>query len=91
MTKEKMILRVAEKLGTTQMAAEKGIDALMAVIGEELQAGEKVYLPRIGVFEVVDKKAWTARNPRTGEKVQVAAHKKCVFRPSTSLTRNINA
>jgi DNA-binding protein HU-beta len=52
---------------------------------EKLKAGEKVSFIGFGSFNVVDKPARTARNPRTGKAIKVAAKKVVKFRPGSGL------
>lgn len=51
------------------------IDAAIDIITEQLIAGESITLPGFGRFEVRTHAATTARNPRTGEEVEVAEKK----------------
>ncbi|MCX8016361.1 MAG: HU family DNA-binding protein [Rhodocyclaceae bacterium] len=46
-----------------------------------------VVVPGLGSFKVVQRAARRARNPRTGEVVDVAAKTKMVFRPAKTTTR----
>lgn len=44
------------------------------------RAGKKVRFPELGIFSLVERKARTARNPITGEPVEVPAKRKIAFR-----------
>lgn len=61
------------------------IDAALTIITEQLAAGSSVTIQGFGTFEVREKAATTARNPRTGEKVSVPAKKVPAFKPAKSL------
>lgn len=60
-------------------------------ITEALKGGTDVNIPGVGKFKVVAKPARTARNPATGETVQVAAHKTVKFTLSKALKEAVNA
>lgn len=67
------------------------IDAAADIIREQLQAGESITLQGFGTFEVRERAATTARNPRTGETVEVPAKKVPVFKASKALKDAIDA
>lgn len=53
--------------------AEEVVDFVFDSIADCLKKGEEVSIAGFGVFAVKERKARTARNPRTGEVVQVPA------------------
>lgn len=57
MNKGEIISNVAEKAGISKKDAEKSVNALLEVITETLQNGEKVQLVGFGTFEVHTRKA----------------------------------
>ena len=70
------------------MSPRQGRDLLTGVIDllvEHLKAGAKLRLKGLGVLEVKNRPARTARNPATGAPVQVPASKKITFRPAKDL------
>lgn len=84
---------VVEKSGVkiSENDAKKVVDAVIGVIADELKAGEKVTFNGFGTFDVVDKPERTARNPRTGENMTVAACKAPKFKASKALKDAVNA
>ena len=50
----------------------------------------RVQLPGLGTLIVRERPARTARNPRTGEKVEVAASRTVGFKPGKALKERIN-
>lgn len=76
---------MAEKAGLTKADAKKAMNACFASIQEELNKGEKVTLIGFGTFSVVERKARTAKNPRTGATVKVAAKKVAKFKAGSNL------
>ena len=85
MNKQELITKIAEKSDLSKMEADKALDALMATITETLTAGDKVAIPNLGAFEIKERAARTGHNPRTGEKVEIAAKKVPAFKAAKAL------
>lgn len=64
---------VADKLGVTKKDALAVTEAVFETIVESLKAGDEVSIAKFGKFSTVHKDATTARNPQTGEDVDVPA------------------
>jgi DNA-binding protein HU-beta len=73
MNKAELIAHMAKEAGITQDQAGKAIGALIGAIQGSLASGDDVTLVGFGTFSVVERKARTSRNPRTGEPVQISA------------------
>lgn len=65
--------------------ADEVVDFVFDTITAMLKKGEEVSIAGFGVFSVRRSAARTARNPRTGEMVQVAASNKPKFRAGKAL------
>jgi DNA-binding protein HU-beta len=85
MTKVELIDKVAEGLGLPKREIEKMLEKLISTIQNALKAGQKVSVAGLGTFVVKEKKARVARNPKTGESVNVPAKKAPKFRPGKEL------
>tara|TARA_Y100000310_G_scaffold345191_1_gene462525 strand:- start:2269 stop:2541 length:273 start_codon:yes stop_codon:yes gene_type:complete len=85
MNKAAIVDAVHEKLGTTKVAAEEAVDTVIGAIVGSLRGGEEVSIAGLGIFSVRERAARTARNPRTGESMQVPAMKVPKFRPAKAL------
>lgn len=85
MTKHELISKVSEKTGLSKKASALAVDAVLDAIAEALAAGEKVHLIGFGTFEVRERAARIARNPQTGEPVEVPATKVPVFKAGKGL------
>ncbi|MEW6516955.1 MAG: HU family DNA-binding protein [candidate division FCPU426 bacterium] len=85
MTKVELIDKVAEGLGLPKREIEKMLEKLISTIQNALKAGQKVSVAGLGTFVVKEKKARLARNPKTGESVQVPAKRAPKFRPGKEL------
>lgn len=69
--------------------AEEVVDFVFDTIARTLKKGEEVAISGFGVFAVKRSAARTARNPRTGEVVQVAAANKPKFRAAKALKESV--
>ncbi len=85
MNKSELVATVATTTGTTQAASGAAVDAVFDAITTALRRGERVQLSGFGTFETRDRKARTARNPRTGEPIYVAASKAPAFKAGKAL------
>ena len=80
MNKGEFIKAIADKAGFTNKDATAAYDAFVATVTEALKAGDKVQLVGFGSFEVKEVAAKTGINPKTGDKVAIAACKKPVMK-----------
>ncbi len=85
MTKAELINAVAEKSELTKKDAEKAINAVVASITDALAGGDKVQIVGFGTFEVRERSAKEAINPRTKEKIKVPAKKAPAFKAGKAL------
>ena len=85
MNKTELVNAIAEKTGMTKVAAKAAMDATFGTIQEQLNKGEKVTLIGFGTFNVVERKARTAKNPQTGKPVKVPAKKVAKFKAGSNL------
>jgi DNA-binding protein HU-beta len=80
---------VAQRTGLSKADAKKAVQAMVEVLGERLGNGDRVQLSGLGSFDVRDRAAREATNPRTKEKIQVPASKGVGFRPASSLRERV--
>lgn len=85
MNKQDLVQRVHEVLGGTKVSAESAVDTMVESIVSSLRGGEEVSIAGLGIFSVRDRAARTARNPRTGEAIQVPAMKVPKFKAAKAL------
>ncbi|MCU0274225.1 MAG: HU family DNA-binding protein [Acidimicrobiales bacterium] len=69
--KRELATLVGEKAGVETRVASSVLDAAIEVILERVAAGDKVVLTGLASFERRTRAARTARNPATGEQIQV--------------------
>jgi DNA-binding protein HU-beta len=85
MNKASLVEKVQGVLGGTKADAERAVEALFEAITGELKKGGEVSVAGFGIFSVKARAARTARNPRTGEAVKVAAMNVPKFRAAKAL------
>ncbi len=90
MNKGELVTAVSEKTGLSKPQASDAIDAALQAVTEALKNGEDVKLVGFGTFSVAERPAGEARNPRTGEKVQVPASKAPKFKAGAGLKDAVN-
>src|SRR5215510_6946123 len=71
LTKRELVQRIAEKTGVQQINAKEVTQSFLDEIINELAKGNRLEFRDFGVFEPKSKAHRVARNPRTGEKVEV--------------------
>jgi DNA-binding protein HU-beta len=83
--KNELVDAVAVATGLKKQEAEQAVDSVFECITSELKKGSEVRLVGFGTFLVTARAASEGRNPRTGEKIQIAASKLPKFRPGKGL------
>jgi DNA-binding protein HU-beta len=90
MTKAELVSAISEKTGLNKNQARDALEAFLGSVTDTLKSGNEVRLVGFGSFLPVDRKAGTARNPRTGETVNRPASKTCRFRVGEALKGALN-
>jgi DNA-binding protein HU-beta len=73
MNKSELIDAVAASAGLTKVDAAKAIDALVETIVEAVANDDGVSLVGFGTFKASARAAREGKNPKTGEKLSIAA------------------
>jgi len=71
--KAELVDAIVAESGATKTAVQDVLRAFEEVVVTNVSKGEKIVLSGFLSFERVDRKARTARNPQTGEAIEVAA------------------
>ena len=79
-TKKELVARIAERTGQTKVVARDVIQMFLDEIIDELGRGNRLEFREFGVFEIKERAARKAQNPRTLEKVDVPAKRVVKFR-----------
>ena len=89
MTKIELIKKIAADANVKKVQVTRVISALIDRLADSLKKDGRFALAGLGVFRVSSRIARAARNPRTGESVQVPKRKFVRFRGSTKLKKLI--
>ena len=90
MNKTDLVEVVALKTELSKKDSEKAVKAVFEAIEEALAAGDKVQLIGFGTYSVKTRGAREGRNPKTGEKMTIAASKTPAFTAGKALKDAIN-
>ena len=90
MTKEELVEGILRNSEISKANVERFYDGLVKLATKELVNEGEMILPGLGILRVVTLKARTARNPKTGEAVQVPRKKTVRFRPHGELRAAVN-
>jgi integration host factor subunit beta len=92
MTKSALIDRVTEKAeGLTRKQTEIVVDTVFDSIKDALAKGDKIEIRGFGNFRLKQRKPRKARNPKTGESVDVPAKRVLFFKVGKALKESLNA
>jgi DNA-binding protein HU-beta len=86
MTKEGLVETVMKATSMeTKVGAQRAVEAVFDAITKTLSRGEDVTITGFGTFRVMKRAAREGRNPKTGEKIHIAASIKPKFRAGKAL------
>jgi DNA-binding protein HU-beta len=85
MNKQDIIEAVHGKIGGTKVQAEQAVETMIDAVVSTLKKGNEVSIAGLGIFATKTRAARQARNPRTGETIQVAAMRVPKFRAAKAL------
>ena len=88
--KAELVNYVATELKLTKTEAQKAIEAVLTGISDSLKKGEDMRLVGFGSFSIQKSAAREGRNPRTGDKIQIAASNKPIFKAGKELKDSVN-
>lgn len=71
MNKQDLIAKIVKDTGSTKTAAGAMLDSLLDGIAKALKKGDTITFVGFGTFKTSQRKARTARNPRTGAPIKI--------------------
>ncbi len=89
MTKKEIVKQISDRLGLTQLKTKEIVQRTFDAIVDTLIEQGRIELRNFGVFEVKQRKARKARNPRTGEKVDVPPKNVVTFKPGKEMEERV--
>src|ERR671931_475010 len=88
-TKKEIVKQISDRIGLTQLKTKEIVQLTFDAIVDTLIADKRIELRNFGVFEVKQRKARKARNPRTGEKVDVPPKNVVTFKPGKEMEERV--
>src|SRR4051812_5108959 len=88
-TKKEIVKQISEHIGLTQLKTKEIVQQTFDAIVDTLIEVGRIELRNFGVFEVKLRKARKARNPRTGERVDVEPKMVVTFKPGKEMEERV--
>lgn len=89
MTKKEIVKTISEEIGLTQLKTKEIVQKTFDAIVETLVEDGRIELRNFGVFEVKQRAARKARNPRTGQRVDVPEKFVVTFKPGKEMEEKV--
>ncbi len=89
MTKKEIVKQISERIGLTQLKTKEIVQLTFDAIVDTLLEEKRIELRNFGVFEVKQRKARKARNPRTGDRVDVPPKNVVTFKPGKEMEERV--
>jgi nucleoid DNA-binding protein len=86
-TKKDLVEEIASRIGFTQVETKLIVENFLDAISDALVEGKNIELRGFGRFKLKKRDAHKARNPRTGEQVDIEAQVRPVFEASRELNK----
>ena len=90
-TKQSLIQEIAKSTGFVRNDIKTVIEQFLDLVGEKLIEGSTIEIRGFGTFACKPRKARPARNPRTGETVQIEERMVPTFKFSNDIKDKINS
>jgi len=90
MTKTQLVAALAEEMGSDKKSASTALDAIIAVITNEVSGGGAVTLPGVGKIYCRERPERMVRNPATGEQIKKDADKVVKMTIAKALKDSVN-
>jgi len=88
-TKKEIVKTISEELGLTQLKTKEIVQKTFDAIVEALVEEGRIELRNFGVFEVKKRASRKARNPRTGQRVDVPEKWVVTFKPGKEMEERV--
>ena len=89
MNKAELVSKVSEDTNQSKAVTREVLEKLLEAVGDTLAAGNNIEIRGFGSFKVKKRKAQKARNPRTGEQVDIPSRFVPAFKPSRNLVARV--
>jgi integration host factor subunit beta len=88
-TKKEIVKTISEEIGLAQLKTKEIVQKTFDAIVETLVEEGRIELRNFGVFEVKKRAARKARNPRTGQRVDVPEKFVVTFKPGKEMEERV--
>ena len=88
-TKKELVNRIADQTGQTKVVVKEVLQNFLDEIIHELSLGNRLEFREFGVFEVRERQARVAQNPRTLEKVPVPPKRVVKFKVGRMMRKRV--
>jgi nucleoid DNA-binding protein len=88
-TKKEIVKQISDRIGLTQLKTKEIVQQTFDAIVDTLLEVGRIELRNFGVFEVKQRKARKARNPRTGDRVDVPPKFVVTFKPGKEMEERV--
>lgn len=88
-TKKDIVRQISEKIGETQLKTKEIVQQTFDAIVDTLMETGRIELRKFGVFMVKQRKARKARNPQTGDAVEVPPKFVVTFKPGRIMEERV--
>jgi nucleoid DNA-binding protein len=88
-TKKEIVKQISDRIGLTQLKTKEIVQQTFDAIVDTLIEVGRIELRNFGVFEVKKRKARKARNPRTGDRVNVPPKNVVTFKPGKEMEERV--
>lgn len=89
MNKYQMVVDIAKEMGLPQQEVKTAVQKVLDGIIEVLDTEGRLELRNFGVFEVATRNPRVARNPKTGETVDLPERKTVKFKPGLQMKQKV--
>jgi DNA-binding protein HU-beta len=86
MNKGDLINKIATDANISKSKAQVIVNSFLTATSSALKSGNRVTLIGFGTFSITTRSARIARNPRTGEPIQIPAKSIVKFKPGRELS-----
>lgn len=89
MTKADIIARIATQTGLTKTDVRDIVEGFIDSVKFAYKKNDPLEIRGFGTFQIIERAPRIARNPRTGDVVEIPARKMPVFKPSRDLKKEV--
>ena len=90
MTKSELIEQLAERAEISKKRAEEAVNCIFDRMAGSLAGGDRIEVRGFGSFSLKEHRAYTGRNPKTGESVDVAGKQSIHFKVGKELRQLVD-